>query len=161
MSKDEQTPLNPKLKPVYVTLVKDGKVLAKTLTYVQAQEAGIFSDSSYAFLDDGTPSGKITSGIRCSACGYSQRDFERTGRLGCAQCATTFKPMIQPLIERMHKGTKHLGKIPEHLKKHIALQTELAKQKAALDEAIAHENYEDAAKIRDLIESLEAEMVTL
>ena len=51
--------------------------------------------------------------IICPDCGYETADFRRTGRLGCAQCYTAFSSLIKLVLEDMHSGGEHMGKIPE------------------------------------------------
>ena len=33
-------------------------------------------------------------------------------RLGCDACYHVFRPILDPLLDGMHAGTKHLGKVP-------------------------------------------------
>ncbi|MEC7235451.1 MAG: UvrB/UvrC motif-containing protein, partial [Verrucomicrobiota bacterium] len=59
----------------------------------------------------------------------------------------------QPVLEDMHVGTAHKGKIP---KVALSRQTSMAKLndlENALHRAIADEAYEDAAKFRDEIQA--------
>ena len=58
----------------------------------------------------------------------------------------------------MHKGTRHVGKIPANVdaKELIVAKVEHLKQK--LDSAIHAERFEDAARLRDGIESLEKQI---
>ena len=52
---------------------------------------------------------------KCPVCGFSQADFKKTGRLGCAVCYTPL-PKASPRCSRaMHKGTHHTGKVPARL----------------------------------------------
>ena len=48
--------------------------------------------------------------IRCSACNFTQADFKKAGRLGCAKCYDTFAEGLEGLLKSMHKGTRHVGK---------------------------------------------------
>ena len=50
--------------------------------------------------------------IKCPNCGFTQADFKKAGRLGCSQCYTTFAEGLEGLLKSMHKGTKHVGKVP-------------------------------------------------
>src|SRR5262245_46882509 len=54
--------------------------------------------------------------LKCPHCGFTQADFKKTGRLGCAECYTTFAEGLESLLRTMHKGTKHVGKAPQILK---------------------------------------------
>jgi protein arginine kinase activator len=55
----------------------------------------------------------------------------------------------------MHKGTTHIGKVPEGL---MALQyrtQRIEELRTRLDQAVASESYEEAAGIRDEIQTLD------
>src|SRR5436309_12082784 len=53
--------------------------------------------------------------VKCGRCGFSQADFKKAGRLGCSECYTTFADGLEGLLKSMHKGIKHVGKVPQHL----------------------------------------------
>ena len=96
--------------------------------------------------ENGTPSTRS-----CPHCHMRDCDFKKTARLGCPRCYEAFEEELGPMLAAMHKGTRHMGKIPECLKKNIektALCEDLQKQ---LDQAIREEKYEEAALIRDRI----------
>src|SRR6266540_2181483 len=50
------------------------------------------------------------SEVKCPACGFTQADFKKAGRLGCAECYKTFDEGLEQLLKSMHKGTRHKGK---------------------------------------------------
>ena len=54
--------------------------------------------------------------IKCPNCGFTQADFKKAGRLGCSQCYTTFAEGWKACSRSMHKGTKHVGKVPVALR---------------------------------------------
>ena len=96
------------------------------------------------------------SGAVCSGCGLSYADFERTGRLGCAQCYRDFSDQLKPLLQRIHGRTQHAGRrpaayTPSPEDERAALASELRQK---MDEAVASENFEDAAKYRDELRKL-------
>ena len=88
-------------KKVYVTLVKNGGIIKKTFTHNEAENEGILSPTGYALIDTDDPGPLGGSSIVCSSHGYTQKDFEKTGRLGCPHCYDTFRVLVQPLLERM------------------------------------------------------------
>lgn len=124
----------------------------------------------------------------CSGCGLHYSTFERTGKLGCAQCYRDFSEQLKPLLQRIHGCTQHVGHLPSDYASHHA-QAEAATAKAAataqaagnhqaampnsaataalqrqqdllrkkMDEAVACENFEDAAKYRDELRQLQSE----
>ena len=95
------------------------------------------------------------SAQRCPGCGFSQADFKKTGRLGCAQCYETFAEGLNSLLKAMHKGTHHTGKIPERISKKIERETAVKTLQRDLEKAVEQENYESAAMIRDQLRQLE------
>lgn len=91
--------------------------------------------------------------IKCPACGFTQADFKKAGRLGCADCYSTFAEGLEGLLKSMHKGTKHLGKIPQVLQQSRDLADRLKSLQKKLDKAVAAENFEEAAGLRDEIKA--------
>jgi protein arginine kinase activator len=94
------------------------------------------------------------TGQRCPACGFTQADFKKTGRLGCPECYDTFAEGLDSLLRAMHKGTRHAGKIPANLQKALQTEAELRSLQEELDRAVSTENYESAAELRDRIRQL-------
>jgi len=89
--------------------------------------------------------------LRCEKCGYTEVEFKKTGHLGCPDCYETFAPHIEGMLEKMHKGTAHLGKAPQRALARQNLHRRLNELNDALSEAIKTERYEDAARCRDEI----------
>ena len=82
-------------------------------------------------------------------------DFRKVGRLGCAQCYTTFKRSLGSLLKRIHGSPIHLGKSPAKLVKPSTAKAELAELKRKLGKAIEKEAFEEAAQLRDQIRRME------
>jgi len=91
------------------------------------------------------------TGLKCPRCGFSQADFKKSGRLGCAECYTTFAEGLEGLLKSMHKGTKHMGKVPQALRQNKDQSEKLKALQKQLDKAVAEEDYEQAALLRDEI----------
>ena len=98
----------------------------------------------------------------CPECGWSLQRFRKTGYLGCPECYKAFAPLIAPLLKSMHRGVKHVGKIPQSagtgLRKgheRILLNRELERIRNELEEKIRKEEYEEAAVLRDRIRELD------
>ena len=89
--------------------------------------------------------------LKCPSCGFTQADFKKTGRLGCAECYTTFAEGLEGLLKSMHKGTKHVGKVPQPLQHHKHYAEKLGKLQQQLEKAVAEEDFEQAAVLRDEI----------
>ncbi len=92
----------------------------------------------------------------CPSCGMTYDDFRKVGRLGCAQCYTTFKRSLSSLLKRIHGSPIHLGKAPARLVKPAkATKNELVELKKKLGRAIESEEFEEAARLRDQVRRLE------
>ncbi|MEM8868018.1 MAG: UvrB/UvrC motif-containing protein [Verrucomicrobiota bacterium] len=93
----------------------------------------------------------------CPSCGYETSDFRQTGRLGCSHCYSVFAELVRPVLQDMHIGLKHTGKIPTKTLERRTFSDKINALKRSLEQAIAEEAYEDAAKYRDQIQALEKE----
>ena len=51
----------------------------------------------------------------------------------------------------MHKGTKHIGKVPQQLQQHKDYAERLGQLHKQLEKAVADEDFEQAAVLRDEI----------
>ena len=91
--------------------------------------------------------------IKCPNCNFTQADFKKAGRLGCSECYTTFAEGLDGLLKSMHKGTKHIGKVPFALKQTRDLADRLKTLQKKLDKAVNDENFEQAATLRDEIKT--------
>lgn len=91
----------------------------------------------------------------CPNCGMSPLDLRNTGKLGCSQCYQVFSEEIEPSLRRIHGNSVHLGKIPSRSGEKVLLKKQIDKLKNQLQEAVASEEYEKAAEIRDTIKELE------
>jgi protein arginine kinase activator len=92
----------------------------------------------------------------CQFCGLTVDDFKKSGRLGCAHCYVTFETHLRSLLRRLHGGTQHLGKVylpPDPTE--TERQDRLAGLRRKLEKAVALEDFERAAQIRDQIRALE------
>ena len=95
------------------------------------------------FPDDGGGDQPVYS--ECGECGFTFADLKKIGRLGCSYCYDAFAETIEEMIKNMHKGTSHFGKEPEGQER-MLLQY---KMEEMLQKAVADENYEEAARLRD------------
>ena len=106
--------------------------------------------------------------LLCSACGLNYEDFRKFGRLGCGECYTSFKEHLAGLLRKIHGSNRHLGKVPVKEAQKPAVKSKegitalmvppaenLNDLKKQLSAAIAHEDFEKAAMLRDKIRTLE------
>lgn len=98
--------------------------------------------------------------VKCPRCGFTQADFKKAGRLGCADCYKTFSEVLDGLLKTMHKATKHVGKVPEPLRQSRDLMDRLKQLEKRLNKAIESEDFEEAAVLRDEIKQARARITT-
>jgi protein arginine kinase activator len=82
-------------------------------------------------------------------------EFRNTGRLGCPHDYDAFAEELTPLLENIHGDSRHAGKTPRRLPQTRHTQSELSRLRRELQSAVSQEAYEEAAKIRDQIRTLE------
>jgi len=99
--------------------------------------------------------------LKCPHCGFTQADFKKAGRLGCSECYDTFAEGLDGLLKTMHKGTKHVGKIPQALQQSRDLSDRLKALQKKLDKAVADEDFEQAAVMRDEIKMTKEKLAAL
>src|SRR5664280_2976241 len=92
--------------------------------------------------------------LKCPRCGFTQADFKKAGRLGCPECYKTFADGLETLLKSMHKGTRHVGKVPESLRHTRDLSDRLMALQKKLNKAVEDENFEQAALLRDEIKNM-------
>lgn len=168
---------------VHLTQVANDKVQKVDICESCAKQKGVNDPTGFSLADlllglgSGTelaPPAPAGESLACPQCGFTQADFKKTGRLGCADCYVTFKEGLAGLLKSMHKGSRHVGKTPlgapaapapkapkaaaskapasappDTAQRVKTLQTKLTK-------AIAAEDFEQAAKLRDEIKALTA-----
>ena len=129
---------------------------AKAKGFTDPGSISMLGDLLGEFATDQMPS--ETEGVRCPECGFTQANFKKTGRLGCAACYETFDAGLRPLLKAMHKGERHIGKVPRKSVQVSELTERLKALEKDLALAVKEERYEQAANVRDEMRALEAKM---
>jgi len=91
----------------------------------------------------------------CPHCGIKFVDFRNSGRLGCPHDYQEFREELTPLLENIHGETRHCGKTPRRQPQSKQTQSDLIQLRSRLKQAIGKEDYEEAARLRDRIRTLE------
>jgi protein arginine kinase activator len=140
---------------VHLTQIVNNKVHKVDLCEECAQKKGVTDPSGFSLADllvkPSLNPEPASGGVRCEQCGFTQADFKKLGRFGCPACYETFKDLLAPMLEGMHKGTTHVGKVPRTALNRMSLNDRLSKLELDLSEAIKTEHYEEAARYRDEI----------
>ena len=148
---------------VYLTQIVDGQMQKVNLCEGCAKEKGVTDPTGFALADLllglGTDEkvGRPSDEKSCEACGFTHSEFKKTGRLGCSECYRTFGDGLNSLVKAMHRGTRHVGKVPTRYRATKLFTDRIAELKHRLKIAISDENFEEAAQLRDEIKSAEDE----
>lgn len=166
---------------IFFSQMVEGKLQKVNLCKSCADEKGVTDPTGYelanmlAGMGNETVAEKPvpdTDELTCDGCGFTQTDFKKTGRFGCAKCYYVFDEGLDSLLEAMHKHTQHVGKVPStfpHLPKAEPVETptaimeaspldRLSELKESLSKSVEDEDYEEAARIRDEIAQLESQL---
>ena len=123
---------------------KDGKIEIEGL-----QE---FVDNLPEGIDTATP----VETIFCPNCGVTLEEFRKKGNVGCAVDYEVFAEEICRLAAKLHGAKGHKGRVPRAVEDERARKHQAAQLQDALAIAIAEENFEEAANLRDRINALES-----
>lgn len=107
-----------------------------------------------------TGGGREASAIdnrQCPSCQITFLEFRNSGRLGCPHDYEVFRDELMPLLENIHEETRHSGKAPRRAPLNTQRHSALMKLRNDLKRAIAAEDYEAAARLRDQIKTIEHE----
>lgn len=127
--------------------------------------------------------GMDSSMIVCPVCHTSYADFVRESRFGCADCYEMFELLMGDHIKTLQGSDTHSGKRPMKLRNRVnpagektpadsgegapesasesqvlSVEERIATLEAHLKEALREEEYEAAARYRDAIRALKAEV---
>lgn len=97
------------------------------------------------------------SAVACRRCGTTLAQFTKGGKLGCPGCYNAFRDRLMPMLQQLHGRVEHTGRKPtqdEAAQQRRAAYERLTRQ---MEAAVAREDYESAAIIRDQLRKLEQE----
>ncbi len=166
---------------VFLTQIINGQMTTVNLCEACSKEKGVTDTTGFglaeAFIGPTTARAKE---LACPACGFTQSQLKKIGRMGCPECYTTFREGLDSLLSAMHKGTTHVGKVPQHLsavplrsttpappapshtvpprKTADELRKTVAHLRHQLQKAVSEERFEDAARLKNEIRDLESQL---
>jgi protein arginine kinase activator len=141
---------------VHLTETIDGRRRELHLCVPCARKAGVnLPDAPSELALDAVVQGLIVAHVgelvgeladlACPDCGMKFMEFRARGRLGCPNDYGVFAKGLLPVLQRAHGATRHVGKAARRLpaaSQRLRLRTQLR-------DAIAREDYEQAARFRD------------
>jgi protein arginine kinase activator len=118
------------------------------------------SESLAAFLGEGSPGSEASDqdqgvGV-CPACDYRLDRWRLTNLLGCPRCYQAFSEFLVPHLNRFHGNASHFGKFPTQYSDDSNNLSSLKRIRLALDKAVAREDFEEAARLRDSLLQLKS-----
>ena len=150
---------------VHLTQVIDGQVKKLHLCEECAAQLGFEIEEPMSMtnlllgMDGGAPTVADPELERsCPKCHMRKSDFRKTGQFGCPSCYEAFEQELTPLLKAMHRGERHLGKVPEREGIRVQASAKLEGLKRALDKAVTAEQFEEAANLRDQIRDVEEKL---
>ena len=143
---------------VHLTQIINGQMHKMDLCEACAQEKGVTNPDNLSIgsllSEDQSKVGAGSASMTCESCGTTHQDFKKGGRLGCEACYHVFRPVLEPLLDGMHAGIKHLGKVPSRTVIKKGEQENEERLRSQLKQAVEEENYEKAAELRDRLKKL-------
>jgi len=141
---------------VHLTQIQGDKMQKVDLCEECAKQKGVDDAQGFSLADlllglGASQEFEQSADLKCPKCGFTQADFKKAGRLGCADCYVTFAEGLEGLLKTMHKGTRHVGKVPQVLQQSRDLADRLKVLHKKLSKAVEEENFEQAALLRDEI----------
>jgi len=147
---------------VHLTQIVDNKMQKVDLCETCSKEKGVSDPTGFSLADlllglgaaQEMEKGPGGAELKCPHCGFTQADFKKAGRLGCSECYTAFAEGLEGLLKSMHKGPKHVGKVPQSLRQVHDFAERVKSLQKRLEKAISEEDFEQAASYRDEINQL-------
>ncbi|NLP34634.1 MAG: hypothetical protein GX359_05485 [Clostridiales bacterium] len=101
--------------------------------------------------------------IECKSCGTTYGEFLQKGKFGCAACYRSFHSQLGKTLKGIQGAEVHTGKRPKGFvtttDRILQDLSETEKLSLKLQEAIEKEEFEEAARLRDLIKELKKEEI--
>ncbi|BAD42117.1 UvrB/UvrC motif-containing protein [Symbiobacterium thermophilum] len=158
---------------VHQTVITNGQKQESHLCVECAREVGAIPSFSFpnlsmqqllsSFLGQTLPGAgagqpQLKAEPTCRHCGMTYSQFAQSGLLGCPRCYQEMEQQLMPLIKRIQGTATHSGKVPKRTGGLARKRRDLKILRAQLASAVQGERYEEAARIRDQIRALEAEI---
>jgi protein arginine kinase activator len=179
---------------VFLTQILDGKMTQANLCEKCSKEKGVTDPTGFQLADfllgnaaqkKVRPAPVDDDAVACPECGFTRAHLKKIGRMGCPECYQAFADDLDNMLRAMHKGTRHVGKVPGRQisltppsprkaerpaaaipptpppppppPPPVVLTTEkkVAELKAEIELAVEEERYEDAARLRDEMRALD------
>ncbi len=141
---------------VHIKQVQDGKpcdlfVCSDCAAKQGFQNLSVMSMTDFLFGVGLAAEPKAPAEERQCVCGMTTRELKKNSRMGCSRCYETFDEELKPILASMQPGDRHVGKMPVSAK----AVAEITLMRQELSKAVAAQDFELAARIRDSIRELD------
>lgn len=150
--------INNKQKTMQLCEVCAGQMQAEGLGGLPQMNLHNFLASFWNQMSGVHPFAAKTKEETCPTCGTAQSLFAQKGLFGCGDCYKHFGGRLEPLLRRIHGSSAHTGKVPLRSGGKVLLARQIEELKAGLRDAVAREEFERAAELRDQIKQLEQQL---
>ena len=157
MSKPLQCSVCDAVATVHLTQITQGKVHKVHYCEACANKGGA-GDAAVFQLADAVTAAVSAPAIVCPTCQFSDVDFRRSGRLGCPDCWPVFLEALDGLLAKVQHQVQHVGRAPNGTLAIGQIRHRLQLAQVEIQKAIAAEDYESAARLRDEIAKLSAQL---
>jgi protein arginine kinase activator len=138
--------------------VKDGKRITRHLCSKCAEKLAIALPEESTGKSSRTGSEKGKGALKCPNCRLTYAEFRRTAKLGCETCFEAFGETLNSLLRDLHASAQYTGKPYEPDDRRTGTVKKIHDLKRDMEQAVTDENFEEAARIRDEIKTLEEEL---
>jgi len=157
---------------VHLTQILNNQMHKIDLCEECAQKKGVTNTGDFSMGGLMSTAGMEATGsssdLVCESCGLTHQEFKKGGRFGCSACYEAFRPVLNPMLDGMHAGTRHVGKVPKGLASTVGksrkraedqesaakLQEKILRMEDDLQKALEGEEFEECARLRDEIHML-------
>jgi len=98
--------------------------------------------------------------MKCDKCGTNINDISNTGKMGCENCYYVFSDLIAMVDKDIHSDKEKIKKALNEDYKNKTWQGRINILEQKMSRMIKEEKYEEAAKLRDLINAMKEEHTT-
>lgn len=92
--------------------------------------------------------------IVCPRCSTTWAQYTKNGRLGCPGCYEAFHEQLQPMLQQIHGRVQHAGRRPLHSETAQRVRSQQEELTRQMEQAVALEDFETAAVLRDRLREL-------
>ena len=158
---------------VFLTQIINGKSTKFCLCAKCAQERGLLDPDAFDLAEKlfpnlqgqfGTKGGEDSPApipalqslplTNCPICSFTLQDYKNVGRLGCSECYHVDEEENLPLLAQIQPDSPHNVITPARSEKRETETQTISDLEQQLSLAVAREDYERAAKLRDQIKQL-------